>query len=351
LGWIYLGLKRSTCTQRKINHTLEPISVIIAAKNEAHNLPALLASISQLEDPGTDYEIIIVNDHSTDDTEAIAKNWDGLFGIRFIHFTGELAGLVGKKAALQMGIDAAKYEVWAFTDADCRLPQNWLVEIARGMNPEVDYLLGYSTIYFGEGDSDLRLVNFERSVYYMLAAAGLARQKAITASACNQIYRKSLFLESGGFEGIGEIPSGDDDLLLIKMMPKINKAIYNPAEDMQIHCYEDRDRKRIHHKNIRRASKYKYHPRYLKRLSMAVFSYFVLFYAALIVLMTTKLNLILVLSLIVKSIAELMLSQYHLKMVKKQHLGILYFPQILLFPLQFLYYGARGLFGKYQWKG
>ncbi|MDD4100345.1 MAG: glycosyltransferase, partial [Candidatus Cloacimonetes bacterium] len=75
-----------------INHKPEPISVIIAAKNEAHNLPALLSSIAQLEIPEADYEIIIVSDHSTDDTTQVIANWIGQFGIRFIDFTDQIPG-------------------------------------------------------------------------------------------------------------------------------------------------------------------------------------------------------------------------------------------------------------------
>ena len=322
----------------------------MAARNEAARLPALLSSIAQLESPAVDYEIIIVSDHSTDETREVIANWDGQFGIRFIDFQDDIPGLTGKKAALQKGIDSAKYDILAFTDADCQIPPNWLIEISRSMDSEVDYMLGYSTILRSVGDSDLKLVNFERSIYYALAASGLAHQKAITASACNQMYRKRLFERSGGFEGIGHIPSGDDDLLLIKMMPHIKKAVYNPSIEMQITSYEDSDLKRQHQKNIRRASKYHYYPTYLKALAISVFLYFILFYAALIIMCCTKPNYLLIPTIIIKSAAELFISQSHLLLVNKTHLGILYFPQILIFPLQFIYYALRGSFGKYRWK-
>lgn len=344
------GLKGSISPSATINHHPEPISVIVAAKNEARKLPALLSSIAQLESPEVDYEIIIVSDHSTDETNQVIANWDGKFGIRFIDFQGEIPGVIGKKAALQTGIDAAKYDVLAFTDADCQLPPNWLIEISHSMNPELDYMLGYSTIYQAMEESDLKLVNFERSIYYALAAAGLAHGKAITSSACNHVYRKSLFERAGGFDGIGHIMSGDDDLLLIKMMPHIKKAIYNPRPDLQVSCVEDKNLARQYHKNIRRASKFKHHPPYLKRLSAAIFLYFIMFYVALILLFCTKLNLLLLAAILLKSASELFISQYHLKLVNKTHLGILYFPQILIFPLQFVFYAIRGSIGKYRWK-
>ncbi|HNQ43760.1 MAG TPA: glycosyltransferase, partial [Candidatus Cloacimonadota bacterium] len=232
LLWIHRGLSGSIARPGQFEP--EPISVIIAARNEAANLPRLLSSLSLLEAPDSDYEIIIVNDHSTDESSAILAPWDGEYKIKIIEFHSSIPGLLGKKAALQMGIEHARYDVLAFTDADCLVPSTWLKEIQAVMSPEIDYLLGYSLILRTEADTDIRQVNFERSVYYALAAAGMYFRKPFTSSACNMVYRKSVFQASGGFASIGHILSGDDDLLLIKMMPKIRKAVYNPNPAMQI---------------------------------------------------------------------------------------------------------------------
>lgn len=328
----------------------EPISVIIAAKNEAHNLPGLLTSLAQLESVEVDYEVIIVNDHSTDDSLKILRNWEGQFGIKVIDWQDSIPGYIGKKAALQKGIEAAKYDVLAFTDADCQLSPTWLLGITRVMRPDLDYILGYSTIYRHVGDTDLRLINFERSIYYALGAAGLGWKKPITASACNMIYRKSLFNKAGGFEGISNIASGDDDLLLIKMMPFIRKAVYNPAPLMQVDCYEGKNLFKLYHKNIRRASKFRHHPPYVKALSAFVFVYFAIFYVALIRMFTGGGDAVLLIAVFAKFLTELHLSQTHLAMAHKTHIGILYFPQIFIFPLQFIYYAIRGSLGKYRWK-
>ncbi|MCB5266385.1 MAG: glycosyltransferase [Candidatus Cloacimonetes bacterium] len=345
-----IGLRRSLHKNDNLPSEPEPISVIVAARNEAHNLPGLLTSIAQLESIDADYEVIIVNDHSTDESLKILRNWEGQFGIRVIDFQDEIPGYVGKKAALQKGIEAAQYDVLAFTDADCQVSPTWLIGISHVLRPDLDYILGYGTIYRGVGDTDLRLVNFERSIYYALAAAGLGWKKPITSSACNHIYRKSLFEKAGGFEGISHIASGDDDLLLMKMMPYIRKAIYNPAPQMQVDCYEGKNIVKAYYKNIRRASKFRYHPPYVKALSAFIFVYFALFYVALIRLFTGSGDILLLCMIMAKFLTELHLSQTHLAMAHKTHIGILYFPQIFVFPLQFIYYAIRGTLGKYRWK-
>ncbi len=348
--WLGLGLKRSLPPKGASKEgAMEPISIIIAARNEENNLARLLTSIAQLEPIEAEYEVIIVNDHSTDESLEILKKWEGQFGIRVIDFQDRLPGFVGKKAALQKGIEAAKYDILAFTDADCKLPPTWLKEISRVMDEETDYLLGYSTIYRSDADSDLRMENFERSVYYILAAAGIAHRKPITASACNMVYRKSLFEKSGGFEGISEIRSGDDDLLLMKMMPNIRKAYYNPSRYMQVDCYEERNFETMHNKRIRQASKFKHHPRYVQLLSVMFFIYFAMFYAGIISFFFTGGDLILLGTLTLKFIFELMLSQKHLSHAKKTHIGILYFVYLVAFPVQYIYYAIRGTLGKYKW--
>lgn len=332
------------------NSSPEPISIIVAARNEAHNLPRILTSIAQIHPHDADYEVIIVNDHSSDASKSVLENWDGKFGIKVIDFYADSEAIVGKKAALQVGIDAAKYDILAFTDADCIIPKGWLREISRVMDADCDYLLGYSTILTNEAENSLSLVNFERSIYYILAAAGLKYRRPITASACNMVYRKSLFEKAGGFAGIGHLQSGDDDLLLMKMAPFIRKAYYNPAPAMQIVSIEGKSVKKKYHKNIRRASKFKYFPGYLKVLSGFIFGYFCFFYAALFLILSGKYLSLLPLVVGVKSAAELILSQRHLALVRQTHIGILYFLQILLFPLQFIFYAIRGTLGKYRWK-
>jgi poly-beta-1,6-N-acetyl-D-glucosamine synthase len=310
----------------------------------------LLTSLAQLESIDAEYEIIIVNDHSSDDSLEILRNWEGKFGIKVIDFQDSINGYIGKKAALQKGIEAAKYDILAFTDADCQVPATWLREIARVMEPDLDYILGFSTVYRYAGDTDLKLNNFERSIYYVLAAAGLGWKIPITSTALNMVYRKSLFEKAGGFEGISHIASGDDDLLLIKMMPYIRKAIYNPAVAMQVDCFEGKDLGKLYQKNIRRASKFRHHPPHIKAISAFIFVYFALFYIALLRLFLGAGDILLLSMIMLKFMLELYVSQSHLALVKKTHIGILYFPQIFVFPLQFMFYAIRGSLGKYRWK-
>jgi len=352
LLWLKQGVAKIIAEDKEkaIPEELQEISIIIAARNEMQNLPALLNSLSQLDYPTDKYEIIIVNDHSDDGSNNFLAKQKILPRLKVINFYSETPPLKGKKAALQQGIEAAQYDILAFTDADCIVPKTWLQEINRSFTKETDYLLSYSVIKKKPNDSIIRLKNFERSVNYALAAAGLYYKIPFTSSACNMVYRKKTFLESGSFAGIGHLRSGDDDLLLIKMMPYIRKAAYNPNTAMQVTSIDGTDRKKHYQTNIRRASKFKYYPRWLKGLCAFIFIYFFLFYIALWQLANKKSSKAIKLSLLLKTSAEFAFSYSHLRQIGRSKLAFLYPLQIFVFPLHFIFYGLRGTLGKYTWK-
>ncbi len=327
------------------NRAPQAISVIIAARNEAENLPRLLKSLRELNYPRDFYQIILVSDHSTDHSLEIISKSEPVPNLIVIDFQDSLPGLTGKKAALQTGIDHARFDLLVFTDADCEVPPAWLSAINRNFSGSTDYLLSYSLIKRTDTASSFRLKNFERSIYYALAAAGLFFRKPITSSACNHAYRKSVFLKSGGFEGIGHIRSGDDDLLLMKMMPAIREARFSADPDSVVTSYDGSSSQAHHHTNIRRASKFRYFPLWLKVLAAFIFLYFIGFYYALIFAYSSTRAWILL-----KIAMELLLSATILLRADQLRLLLLYPVQILLFPLQFIYYATRGTLGKYKWK-
>lgn len=326
------------------------ISVIVAARNEEHNLPRLLKSLDKLNYPKDLYEVIIINDHSTDGTLEILANHKPDYNFRYIDWQGEQEGVMGKKAAVLQGINAAKHDILAFTDADCVVPPNWLRGWAKAYADDVDYVLSHALILRDERDSYFRMKCFEDGVYYSLAALGMSIRRPFTSVACNMSYRKSTFFKAGGYDGIGHLASGDDDLLLMKMMPHIRKAIYYPSPEMRVRSYEGRDIVKRHHTNIRRASKLQYFPRWLQAVGVATFLHFIFFYLSLILLLVYPGNTLLYIALATKMGAELGLCVSHSVAIKLPWLGALYPVAIVAFPAQFIFYSIWGSIGKYNWK-
>ncbi len=344
---IYISLGMSLNRSSK-SELIQSISVIIAAKNEEHRLPYLIRSLSKLDYPPEAFEIIIVNDHSTDATQSLLDQVDGQYGISVIHYYDQVKGLIGKKAAIAQGIAKAKYDILAFTDADCSPPSGWLRAISNGFDDSTDYMLGYTFIETEQGQKLMTLRNFERCIYYVLAAAGMYWRIPITSSASNMIYRKKVFHACGGFDGIGDIKSGDDDLLLFKMMPYIRKATFNTDIAMEMLSVEPRNIHKQYNASIRKASKWRYFPAWLKLTSVFIGAYFILSYVIFAALLTGAQSFLLPLA--IKSVAEISMIILILLRLRKFKLIILYPLMLAWYPLKFLYFGIRGTLGKYSWK-
>jgi cellulose synthase/poly-beta-1,6-N-acetylglucosamine synthase-like glycosyltransferase len=194
--------------------THAPISVVICAKNEGENLRKNLKKV--LEQNHSNYEVIIVNDGSTDATEEVIGEYLSKYknlkttsippptDPKFTH---------GKKLAITVGIKAAKNDWIVFTDADC-WPEtsNWLSSIQTGFDKS-EIVLGYG----GYASKKGLLNNFIRfeTVNIALMYLGFALiKKPYMGVGRNLAYRKDLFFKNKGFANHYGLLSGDDDLFI-----------------------------------------------------------------------------------------------------------------------------------------
>jgi poly-beta-1,6-N-acetyl-D-glucosamine synthase len=190
-----------------------PISVIISARNEAENLTNNLPAI--LEQKYPDFEVIVVNDCSLDDTEEVLKELCAKYPqLKVVSITEHDRFKTGKKFALTMGIKAAKNEHLLLTDADCRpASSNWIARMARNFTGKIEIVLGYSP-YNGSGgflNAFIRFETIKTAINYLSAALvenpymGIGR---------NLAYTKTLFFKNKGFASHMHVMSGDDDLFV-----------------------------------------------------------------------------------------------------------------------------------------
>ena len=215
------------------------VSIVVAAHNEAKNIAVCLDSLLNQDYPEEKMEIIIVNDHSTDDTALILEEYEQnhkLFRVLSILESGK--GLSPKKNALTHGINFAKGEIIAATDADCRVPTQWLKKGASYFTPETGMVVGLAPL---NPTSWLMspLMCVDAIVGGITAYGSLAWDHAVTCTGRNLFYRKKLFEEIRGFSGIDHILMGDDDLLMMKIrkktdwkirfMPDANSAVLSDA--------------------------------------------------------------------------------------------------------------------------
>ena len=193
-------------------------SIIIPFKNEASNLFRLLQSLQKLNYPEDSYEIIMIDDHSVDNSFKIVENQQD---IKLIKNKAK-----GKKQALQTGIALVQNEWVVSIDADCVLSPDYLQAVNGFIvqhRPEM--ILGPVRFFDSTGFLE-QFQQFEFLCLQAMTMAGAGFQKPFLANGANLIFRKQSFDTVGGYEGNLDIASGDDVFLLQKFAEKFPGKIY-----------------------------------------------------------------------------------------------------------------------------
>ena len=247
--WVFLFSKLS---KRKINliapsQQHRPVSVIICAKDEEENLKNNLPAI--LSQNYSNYEVIVVNDRSTDSSLPILKAFQKEYPhLRIVNLQeGKERSVKGKKFALTEGIAASKHEILLLTDADCEpVSEYWIDFMQQHLKGKKQIGLAYGPLVRKEPTDSFwkkalnQLARFETTQtaiqYFSAALIGIPYMGV----GRNIIYYKSLFQKNDGFKKHSHIASGDDDLFINQVATKSNTAIIlDPKTHMYSEAKED----------------------------------------------------------------------------------------------------------------
>jgi poly-beta-1,6-N-acetyl-D-glucosamine synthase len=191
----------------------EPVSVVIAAHNEAYNLEKNLPFVLEQDYP--EFEVIVVNDGSHDETNEVLTILSQKYPhLKVVNVTQSVTFFRSKKFPLSVGIKSAKHELLLLTDADCRPASNqWIRQMQSGYQNEVEIVLGYGPYekYPGLLNMLIRYDTFQVAVQYFSFA--LAKRPYMGVGR-NLSYKRSLFYRHKGFINHYHISSGDDDLFI-----------------------------------------------------------------------------------------------------------------------------------------
>lgn len=213
---ISVRLQWDKLNKNKRNHySLYDISVIIPFRNEAENLPAMLASLERLS--LFPREIIWVDDHSTDDSAKLIEMSNLPCVNQIIQL---MPGDEGKKTALRVGIAAAKGEYILTWDADIRVPRSYFQQLSEMSQVDLCILPVFMTA------RKLKSIFFELDYHYFntINTAVSGHQNPISASGANLLFHKDTFWEIDSIDEHEDIASGDD-LFLLQDFKKANKTI------------------------------------------------------------------------------------------------------------------------------
>ncbi len=210
LRLFYIGLKN-----RNVNfiNSKPFISIVIAARNEENNIARLLTTLVNQTYPQDQFQIIVVNDDSTDRTASIidqfSQKW---YNIKLLNVTGRENAISPKKNALSQAIELADGEIILSTDADCLVGKYWIESMVACFNDN-EMVIGFSRTKIADWSKASFIRKFEHFDFLAMlyaAAGAISSQKYFSCSGQNIAYKKQAFIKVGGFEKIKHLISGDD---------------------------------------------------------------------------------------------------------------------------------------------
>lgn len=194
------------------------VSIVIPSRNEALNLPGLLEDIYIQNYPLELLEVIIVDDHSTDETLEVVKNFKAM-PITILSLS--VPGIEGKKNAIETAVRQAKGEVIITTDADCHPGPEWVRSVVSFYEQSKPGLI-LSPVRFGKGNTFFQLLQEMEFMSLQFTTAGSAALGIpLMANGANLAYPRELFLRIGGYSRNKSVASGDD----VFLMNEIKKSI------------------------------------------------------------------------------------------------------------------------------
>lgn len=207
--WLRRGVRKAQAEPSPEPSPETPLSVVVAAKNEAKRLAPLMAALdAQTHGP---LEIVVVDDESTDGTRRMLDAWASRNPK--VSVVGN-SGPPGKKGALATGIAAARHDALALTDADCAPPPGWAASLAKRLAPHPSpVVVGYAPYRRAPGLLNAA-ARYETLVTGMLTAAAVGQGHPYMAVGRNLGLSKDVFAAVNGYDAHAHLLSGDDDLFV-----------------------------------------------------------------------------------------------------------------------------------------
>ncbi len=197
---------------------LPDVTVIIAARDEEGSILSCLESLDKMDYPAGKLEIIIVDDGSKDSTEKITGSFiSGKEKFKMITSPAASGNLKGKTNALAAAVMAAKGSIIITTDADCTVPKSWVKTIVSYYKEDIGAVCGFTKQYAGDWFSGMQSIDL---TYLLTIASGTINiNKPVSCIGNNMSFRKSAYLQAGGYENLPF--SVTEDFLLLNAIHKL----------------------------------------------------------------------------------------------------------------------------------
>lgn len=309
------------------------VSVVIACRNEEYNLPLLLHDLSEQESDPNLFEVIIIDDGSSDRTFEIASKFNGLLNLKVLKNTG-----AGKKPAVRTGISASGADLIITTDADCRVGKRWISTITSFYSEnKPDLIICPVNLETGSGFFH----KFQELEYLSLqgVTAGTAAEgNPVMCNGANLAFTKEIYNKNSGNLHY-EIPSGDDVFLLhsIKRDP-VNKIRWLESQEVMVTTQSQNTIGSFIKQRVRWTSKAgAYKDKYTRVLAIVTFITILLLWFLLVAGVFNRAFLpVLLVAFILKSLPDFLILQNTSFRYGRKNLLTIFLPGQIIYPVYVL---------------
>lgn len=331
----------------------EFISVIIPFRNESENILRSLKSVSEQEYPRDKFEVIYVNDLSSDDSLEKLLNAPKPSNIKVLNLPIHNFSKAFKKRAISYGIEHSKGEIIITTDADCTHKTNWLSKMSAQFSAETGFVSG--PVKFIANEKIFSKIQALEFAGLVLAGAGLIGVGRPTiCNGANLGFRKILFTKLKGYADNMHLSSGEDELLMQKISAETDYLVkFCWDKDAVVDTNPNSDFRSFYYQRKRWASKGLFYKN-KKLVLMLVMIY--LFYISLSVQLILAVSLssffilTFILSLFIKFVSEYLIISKGKNFLFESSL-IKYLPITELFQIFYIsVVGFIAIWGKLKWK-
>jgi cellulose synthase/poly-beta-1,6-N-acetylglucosamine synthase-like glycosyltransferase len=353
--WLIRGLSRlnSKNTPKKQD---PKVSILISARDEEDFIEACLTPLLDQDYSKDLYEIWVTDDRSSDKTLEILKKLQAQHPILNILESPEIPkGVSPKKNALIHMLQKATGDFILTTDADCIAPKTWISSTLEAFKDETHMVVGFSSFKPDEKISThfYKLQALEFLTHFVVSAGAIGNGLPITSSGNNLAYKKSSYLEFGGFEGLENIISGDDDLLLHRFAQASKDGVrFNTNSKSFVETFAQPDFNSLWNQRKRWASKTVYYPPMVTVVLSIVFFFYFSTGLSLLAFLWNDLELFKfgLIAFCIKTLMDFWVISKGASILNKSNLMPYFWPTALVqIPL---IVGAVlfGVFGKFNWK-
>src|ERR1035437_5121676 len=324
-------------------------SILLPVRNEESNILSILQSLSKQNYSKENYEIIVVDDFSTDNTLELVNqaNISNLKLVRLSHGKG-------KKKAIEEGIVQASGKLIVTTDADCTMNEKWLSTIVAFYKEETPNMIVAPVLLKNENGFQQILQSQEMTVLTACACASLYYNSPILCSGANLAYEKDAFLSVKGFAGVDKTATGDDVFLMQKIHRKFPGAIqYLKSKDAVVYTHPEKTTSGALSQRKRWASKsFSYGFSTITGIAILVFLVnFLILISGILSVININFVLVFVITFSAKLLVDFMLLHFSSAFFEKRTYPVLFFFSSLIYLLYVSVIGFMSPFTTYTWKG